>query len=285
MGGISLADLQGLGVQITADEAVAIVQRLLHDQHDVVPEPPFGPPTLANVRLTDAGGVECAACEATPGVTEIAILLQAILARTPHVPGGLRYAIARALHDVDAPPFDSTADLSATLARYEPADRELVTHRLVQRAHASVARDGGTIDRRQSRRSADELRRELRDADRRFYETRIAWPVVEPPRRGRIWVAGAALGAVVVAVGAGGAMRSHDFTLPSVRPPMVPLAAPLVSPPEPDQIEPVIAAAPHPIHHAALRRPAHAPTGSRVARAFRFRWLRRGITVRDDLKH
>src|SRR5215472_5749039 len=114
MGGISLADLQGLGVQINADEAVAIVQRLLHDQPDVVPEPPFGPPTLANLRLTDAGGVECAACEATPGVTEIAILLQAILARTPHVPGGLRYAIARALHDVDAPPFDSTADFSAT---------------------------------------------------------------------------------------------------------------------------------------------------------------------------
>jgi hypothetical protein len=82
-------------------------------------------------------------------------------------------------------------------------------------------------------------------------------------------------------------MRSHAFTLPSVRPPLVPLAAPLVSPPEPDEIElkTVIAVAPHPIHHAALRRPAHAPAGSRVARAFRFRWLRKTITVRDDLKH
>jgi hypothetical protein len=50
------------------------------------------------------------------------------------MPGGLRYAIARALLDVDAPPFDSLADFSATLGRFEQGDRRLVLRLLAHRA-------------------------------------------------------------------------------------------------------------------------------------------------------
>ena len=68
------------------------------------PEQPFGPPSLENVRLTDTGDVECHACEVTPAVSEIAILLQSMLATSAFVPSALRYAIARALHDVATDP-------------------------------------------------------------------------------------------------------------------------------------------------------------------------------------
>src|SRR5689334_10611613 len=120
---MSLADLQRAGLTLTADEAVAIVLALIHHEDGRRPQPPFGPPSLSNVRLRGDGSVECRACELTPGVCEVAILLQAMVARAAHVPGGLRYAIARALHEVDAPPFDSIGDFAATLARYAPADR------------------------------------------------------------------------------------------------------------------------------------------------------------------
>src|SRR5215475_7116532 len=103
--------LQIATVTLHANEAVAIVQQLIHShphERDVAIEQPFGPPSPQNVYLDDDGSVTCRACQATPAVAEIAILLQLLLTcGTPRVPGALRYAVARALHDVDAPPFDS----------------------------------------------------------------------------------------------------------------------------------------------------------------------------------
>src|SRR5690242_21959665 len=108
---VSLADLRSGGCVLTADEAVAIARKLIdRPSDDQRPQPPFGPLAAARIRIASDGSVACAGCAVTPTVAELAILLQELLDRTPHVPGGLRYQIARALHDVDAPPFDSLAE-------------------------------------------------------------------------------------------------------------------------------------------------------------------------------
>lgn len=82
---------------------------------------PFGPPTLDNVEIGKDGAVVCPHCGVTPAVSEIGALLDGMLPRSTfvRVPGGLRYTIARALNEVDAPPFDSIAALSDVLVRYD----------------------------------------------------------------------------------------------------------------------------------------------------------------------
>src|SRR5262249_10694625 len=163
-------------VTLTADEAVAIAQRLIHNNHDSgPPEPPFGPPSLENVRLTDTGEVECRAYEDTPAVSEIAILLQSMLAPSAYAPTGLPYPIARALHEVDVPPCDSIEDFSEALARYERQDRAGVIRRLVNRARAVKPRS--------------------------------------VPSRLR-WIAAAVLLAALAAAAAAGAIRGHDALRP-----------------------------------------------------------------------
>src|SRR5205807_2479176 len=105
-------------------EAIAIVQTLI-DQPDAsaaVAQPPYGPPSLDSVELQVDGLVVCRRLATRPAVSEIAILLQALLPPGP-VPGGLRYAMGRALLETDGPPFDSIDDFSEVLARYEKGDR------------------------------------------------------------------------------------------------------------------------------------------------------------------
>jgi Tol biopolymer transport system component len=132
MSTILIADLIARGVHIEPYEAVAIAQ-LLIESGAVAPSP-------ENVELTSAGGATCAGCDATPAVFEIAVLLHSLIpAGTPRVPGGLRYAIARALLDVDAPPFDSLGEFSRSLERFERGDRDTVVRALVRRGMAPVA--------------------------------------------------------------------------------------------------------------------------------------------------
>src|SRR4051794_643871 len=112
---VLIAELQARGVVLTAHEVVAIAQQLIRCEHDA-PQPPFGPPLPHNVELVSDGTVICRACAVTPTVAEVGIFMQELLqAGTSAVPGGLRYAVARALHDVDAPPFDSLEEFSRTL--------------------------------------------------------------------------------------------------------------------------------------------------------------------------
>jgi hypothetical protein len=171
----SLTEIQETGVTLRADEAVAIVQQLIHNPIDGDPpiDPPHGPPAPDNVYLDEEGFVTCRACAITPAVSEIAILLQALLPPgTPLVPGALRYTMARALLDVDAPPFDSVHDLSDALARFERGDRTAVVRALVARAQ-SVCLDRMRLvvcDRRRLMPTPTEFRRELRAADARYYE-------------------------------------------------------------------------------------------------------------------
>src|SRR5205807_3405203 len=139
------------------------------------------------VEVDSDGTVVCTCSAATPAVSEVAILLHALLPPdTTRAPGGLRYAIHRALLEVEAPPFDSIEDFSRTLARFERGDRADVVRGLVERAIAPTAAINGPerfapipiskhqaaknqrVERRRAGPGADELRRQLREADRQF---------------------------------------------------------------------------------------------------------------------
>jgi hypothetical protein len=153
----------------------------------------------------------------------MAILLQQLLPPgRPKVPGALRYVIARALHEVDAPPFDSIHDFSAALERFEMGDRAAAVRALVARATAVGldrlrARTGE--DRRRLMPSSTDFRRELREADARYYELASATGhiVVGPKpapeqRRSPTLLAGIFAGVCLVCVGE--AMHTRSTTAP-----------------------------------------------------------------------
>jgi WD40 repeat protein len=126
MATIALADLIAQGVHLEPQEAIAIAQLLIENG--------AAAPSPENVQLTTDGDAWCAGCDVTPAVFEIAVLLQTLIPPgTPRVPGGLRYAIARALLEVDAPPFDSIHELSRSLERFEDGDRRSVIRALAGR--------------------------------------------------------------------------------------------------------------------------------------------------------
>src|SRR5262249_43074712 len=99
-------------------------------------------PSSENVELTSDGNAFCRGCDVTPAVFEIGVLLQSLIRPgVRDVPGGLRYTIARALFDVDAPPFDGIDAFSDTLGRFERGDRAAEVRRLVARYFQAVGRD------------------------------------------------------------------------------------------------------------------------------------------------
>jgi hypothetical protein len=301
---ISIAELQRAGGALAAHEAVTIAQQLIHDRCARVPAPPFGLPSPDTVSIGADGAVVCHGCEVTPTAPEIALFLHAALSNTPRVPGGLRYAIARALHEVDAPPFDTVDDFSLAVARYERGSRrdvlrELAARLYIDRANAAVYRM--TVDRRQTLPSATELRRMLREADRQLFERRIAAPPrpTSRPMRARPRIAGAAILCVLTA-GAMSFSGSRDERRPARSTP-----APLqTAAPEPVAVAvertPRTAAPPERAKpHVSASAPRAAPpqratsrarhlrsrgAGSeRVLATLRLRWLRRTIVIRDDL--
>src|SRR5688500_14638182 len=87
------------------------------------------------------------------------------------VPGALRYTMARAMLEVDAPPFDSIDELSAVLQRHEKGDRTVVLREVYARARAAAASRVIAFpgDRRRRGPQAAELRRQLRQADEELY--------------------------------------------------------------------------------------------------------------------
>src|SRR5262249_62358412 len=100
-----LADPLAPGVHLEPFEAVAIAQ-LLIESGAVAPSPD-------NVELSSDGAAQCAGCDATPAVSEIAALLETLIpSGTPRVSGPLRYAIAPALLAVDPPPSHPLAHFS-----------------------------------------------------------------------------------------------------------------------------------------------------------------------------
>jgi len=185
---VSLAELRARGVAFEAHEAVALAQQLIENSRTAVDvTPPLGPPSLDNVFLGPDGTVVCRGCAITPAVSEVAILLEALLPRTGtvRVPGGLRYAIARAFLEVDAPPFDSLAEFCATLARYERGPRAILLRNLFARFASTGRRPALPFpDRRKTAPSAAEFRRRLREADEeRYLAISVSEPAVTPESR------------------------------------------------------------------------------------------------------
>jgi hypothetical protein len=206
---ISLAELRARGIELAAHEAIAVAQKLIAAEVIYAPHVPFGAPSESNLYLAPDGTVIYRGGEATPSVFEIGVLLQTLLpAGGSRTAGALRYAIARALLDVDAPPFDSVDELGRTLGRFERGEASEVL--------ASVAARAGAIERRRTLPSTAALRRELREADRQLYELRIAaepaplWsvrvsasilpmPVEKPARNNRFKMARAPIAAGLAA--------------------------------------------------------------------------------------
>jgi hypothetical protein len=133
---LTLADIRRLQIAIAPHEAVAIAQQLMHhDTGNPAARPPFGPLSLDTVAIDADGSVVCTHTDATPAVAEVALVLQRLLGQTEaRVPGGMRYAIGRALHEVEAPPFDSRSDFSEALERFERGDRRAAVASLYARA-------------------------------------------------------------------------------------------------------------------------------------------------------
>jgi hypothetical protein len=189
---ITLSELTGRNVEVRAHEAVAIVQSLIRDHSEnIEARPPYGPPSLESITIHPGGVVHCRGMAATPSVPEVAVVLQALLACTAdRVPGGLRYAVGRALLEVEAAPFDSLDEFSSVLERFEEGDRRqtlaALHARTLRAMSANVARDkrirAAEIERRKGGPSIADLRRALLDADLRLYEAQRATP---PQRGGR----------------------------------------------------------------------------------------------------
>jgi len=282
--------------KIEPTEAIAIVQQLIHAPAPTPLTPPFGPPTPATVCVGADGSVSCATCDTSLVVSELASFLEAMLppsAPAVPIPGGLRYLIARAQMEVDAPPFDSLDQFSLALARHERGDRLAAVQRVVARVNNAGA--DGPLDRRRTDPAVTHLRRQLRDADARVYDQQLAIDALSElsgrPLSSRRWLAvpaGVLIG--VLFVGAGQLMsRGDDPTpTPSGLPPAVQQSGVSV---------PGIAPAPHsaPAHTAAPPpKPAMTHTARRTTRRAatahgkvpekprRFEWLRTRFVFRGD---
>jgi hypothetical protein len=243
----TIAELQRAGVAVRPGEAIAIVQRLINDPPTARPQPPFGPLSLESIVVDERGTVTCMACDATPAVSEIAILLDAMLPAGTRLPGALRYTIARALLNVDAPPFDSIEELSSALARFERNARDVVIRDLMARARAITNGMAAAVipfkpaapsvrvktERRRGIPSdvATELRRELRRADLERYARRAAATL--PDLRGALHhdrrpagaiMAGLAAGVLLIA--SGEVMRGDRAAESATRVPAVNAPAP-----------------------------------------------------------
>jgi hypothetical protein len=231
---ISIAELTEAGIQVEADEAVAIAQQLIellsdpHAVHDV--QPPYGPPSAETVSLKSDGTVVCRGCDTTPTVSEVGIFLHSLLRDGAlRVPGGLRYTIARALLDVDVPPFGSLDDFSRDLARHEHGDRTAIVRRLLRRAGSQPsALAVSSDDRRTWHAPATELRRALREADARLYEyerqrNHQVLEIKAPPRGRARMATAACLAAGLALIGTGELM--HRRTGPVVAPTPAPIVA------------------------------------------------------------
>jgi hypothetical protein len=174
----SVGDVIARGVQLKYHEAVAVAQQLIASsaQPNIEAEA-AAPLSIDRVRVTAEGLIECDASSIPPTVADIGLLLESMLppTGTARTPGALRYAMARALQRVDAPPFDSLEALATTLTRHEQGPRDNVLRAIYARAAAAapeiVATAGQPTDLERRRRSPSPavLRRQLREADEKLF--------------------------------------------------------------------------------------------------------------------
>jgi len=232
---ISVAEVLAADIRLKPEEAIAIAQQLIQPDsggaesqpHPSRANPPFGPPTLENVFLESSGRVSCTTSEATPAVSEVARFIEQLLPSDGiRIPGSLRYTLARAQLEVDAPPFDSLEEFAEALARYERGDRAEHVCRVLDRARAALAGrsvKSPAVDRRRLTSEIFELRRQLRESDERLYDqqraidTLVAVAGVPPAKHGRFSVVAAGLAIGLTLAGAGELMRSRPDVAPPIQ--------------------------------------------------------------------
>ena len=130
---IALSHLLGRGVRLETHEAVALARGLLRN--------PCGIPTPGNIELRSDGSASCISTNGALTAASIADLLLILLpAGTPNVPAPLRYALARAVQVVEAPPFTSLEEFSTVLERFEKGPTREVLAALVRRGARPGAR-------------------------------------------------------------------------------------------------------------------------------------------------
>jgi hypothetical protein len=212
---VSIAELLETGIALTAVEAVAIARAALS-----IDGPSVDAEALPRVPLPDRifvepdGTMTCQAGGSAPTIPDVARLLRDLLpSGNPGVPGGLRYAIARALGEVDAPPFESTDDFSNTLARFQTAAGPQVGRGVLARIDTDEELTARVrVERRRPKgATVSNLRHALREADSRLYEQQRsaeqAVPVKSRTRRTALIGAGV-IGAVAL-FAAGAATRAR----------------------------------------------------------------------------
>jgi TolB protein len=123
---VALSHLLDRGVRLETHEAVALARELLAR--------PCGIPVPENVQLASDGSASCISTTGTPSVADGANLLLTLLPPgTPNVPASLRYALARGIAAVEAPPFVSLDEFSRTLERFEKGPTHDVLRGVLQR--------------------------------------------------------------------------------------------------------------------------------------------------------
>ena len=121
---VPLSQLIERQIRIEPAEAIAIAQLLASAP---------GVPAIENIEIDSDGDARCRSTEGEPTVAALAAFLDRVLPRTG-VPGGLRYAIARGLGAVEAPPFVSVREFSQSLMRFETGTRDEIIRGLMSRA-------------------------------------------------------------------------------------------------------------------------------------------------------
>jgi hypothetical protein len=123
---VALSHVLGRGVRLEPHEAVALARELLAQ--------PCGIPTPENIQLGSDGSASWVSTDGMPTVASVAELLLTLLPPgAPNVPAPLRYAIARGLGAVEAPPFGSPGEFSNALARFEKGATRDVLRGVLQR--------------------------------------------------------------------------------------------------------------------------------------------------------
>jgi hypothetical protein len=134
--------------------------------------------------------------------------------------------IARALLEVDAPPFDSVEEFSDALARFEPGERTQLLRELLARAQTNARfKSRSSIGRRRvTSTSIDDLRAALHAADARLLEQKLAIekPAAAPPPQPRRWMVAVAACLTGAAALCAGDAISRRLTTPSGSPSVSP---------------------------------------------------------------
>ena len=215
------------------------------------------------------------------------------------IPGGLHYAIARALLEVDAPPFESVEEFSTALARFEHSDRDQAVRGLVEKAHtqASTTSPPSTERRRATSTSFSDLRRALHEADTKLFEQQAALEAMAAARPAHSWNRLAIVACLSAAAAGGGAgyvlhaglpllapltmtAQSAGVAASTAAPPVQPQDI-VLSPPGRQSAQKATAGTPRASKNG-VRRTSHAASTENggIFKRLRLQWLRKAFTGR-----